>query len=438
MPNVTDKVTQIRQATYGKDIREAIASGIEVMNNEIVDDTAFINESKVWEPFDTNKLYKVGNKVSSGGSSYYCIVQPPVGTLPTNKTYWVNVADKGDKGDKGDQGIQGPKGDQGIQGIQGIQGPKGDQGIQGPKGDQGIQGLKGDKGDQGIQGVQGLKGDKGDKGDQGIQGPKGDKPRHQWVGTSLQVENPDGTWGASVNLKGLDGTGAGDMTKDDYDQNGDGIIDKADEANKVPWAGIQNNPITYTPENTANKGAINGYAPIGSDGFIPSTYIKAISTLKVVADITARNALEKTEGLRVHVLDATGDPTVTSEWAEYMWTGTDWKKTAEKESIDVIYSYNNLTELPESFVPSTHNHVIQNIIYVVDTNTNGQTQMTIPDATFDNSRHRLSIHRNGVPLNPTEDYTISGTIITFVEGLVKNATVSTKIRMEITKVTTIY
>ena len=41
-----------------------------------------------------------------------------------------------------------------------------------------------------------LKGDKGDK------GPKGDKPAHRWIDTSLQIENPDGTWGDAVNLKG--------------------------------------------------------------------------------------------------------------------------------------------------------------------------------------------------------------------------------------------
>ena len=38
-----------------------------------------------------------------------------------------------------------------------------------------------------------------------IKGQKGDKPAHQWVGTSLQFENPDGTQGASVNLKGNTG-----------------------------------------------------------------------------------------------------------------------------------------------------------------------------------------------------------------------------------------
>lgn len=236
----------------------------------------------------------------------------------------------------------------------------------------------------------------------------------------------------------IENSTAGDMTKAVYDKNVDGIVDKADVANKIDWAGIQNNPITYTPENSANKGIANGYAPIGADGFIPSAYVKAIATLKVVNDIAARDALDKSEGLRVHVLDATGDPTVTTGWAEYMWTGTEWKKTAEKESIDVIYSYNNLTDLPASFVPSAHNHTIQDLIFAVATTTDGQTQMTIPDATFNSAYHRCSLHRNGIPLNPGEDYSMSGLTITFVEPLVKNATITTTIRIEITKVTTIY
>lgn len=59
-----------------------------------------------------------------------------------------------------------------------------------------LKGEKGDKGDTGEQGIQGPKGDKGDT------GPKGDKPAHRWIDTSLQIENPDGTWGDAVNLKG--------------------------------------------------------------------------------------------------------------------------------------------------------------------------------------------------------------------------------------------
>lgn len=86
--------------------------------------------------------------------------------------------EKGEKGDPGEPGQPGEKGDKGEQGEQGPQGEKGDQGDQGEKGDPG---------------------EKGDKGD------KGDKPQHQWVGTQLQFENPDGSWGNLVDLKGEKG-----------------------------------------------------------------------------------------------------------------------------------------------------------------------------------------------------------------------------------------
>ena len=47
------------------------------------------------------------------------------------------------------------------------------------------------------------------KGDTGATGLKGDKPAHTWSGTSLSFENPNGTMGAAVNLKGDTGnTGA--------------------------------------------------------------------------------------------------------------------------------------------------------------------------------------------------------------------------------------
>jgi len=63
--------------------------------------------------------------------------------------------------------------------------------LSGPGG--GGQGQKGDKGDPGSPG------EKGDKGD------KGDKPGHQWTATSLRFENPNGTWGSYVDLRGPQG-----------------------------------------------------------------------------------------------------------------------------------------------------------------------------------------------------------------------------------------
>ncbi|MDO9438560.1 hypothetical protein [Hydrogenophaga sp.] len=42
-------------------------------------------------------------------------------------------------------------------------------------------------------------------GPRGVTGPKGDAPAHEWVGTALRFEKPDGEWGDLVDLKGEPG-----------------------------------------------------------------------------------------------------------------------------------------------------------------------------------------------------------------------------------------
>lgn len=41
-----------------------------------------------------------------------------------------------------------------------------------------------------------------------IRGPKGDIINHEWIGTSLKLENPDGSWGFPIDLKGEKGDGS--------------------------------------------------------------------------------------------------------------------------------------------------------------------------------------------------------------------------------------
>jgi hypothetical protein len=43
-------------------------------------------------------------------------------------------------------------------------------------------------------------------------GPKGDPPKHEWDGSELRFENPDGTWGEWTNLRGPRGGGGGGRT----------------------------------------------------------------------------------------------------------------------------------------------------------------------------------------------------------------------------------
>lgn len=116
--------------------------------------------------------------------------------------------------------------------------------------------------------------------------------------------------------------------------------------------GVYEPLLGFTPENVANRGVANGYCPLGSDGLVPNLYLpSSLKEIHVVNDITARDAItDKFVGMRVHVIDATGDPTVSSGWAEYLWTGSAWTKTAERDSIDVILEWANIVGKPSSSV----------------------------------------------------------------------------------------
>lgn len=80
---------------------------------------------------------------------------------------------------------------------------------------------------------------------------------------------------------------------------------------------------------------------------------QAISTLSgtvVVADIAARDALAPTTVTTVLVLDATGDSTVASGAATYIYnpSTTSWNKISEAESMDFIVSWASITGGPTS------------------------------------------------------------------------------------------
>ena len=108
-------------------------------------------------------------------------------------------------------------------------------GVQGPAGPQGADGASaydiwlaaGNSGTEeeflaslvGPQGDPGEPGDPGQPGEPGEPGETGPSPEHEWQGTSLRFQNPDGTWGALVDLQGPQGEagtgGGGSITIDD-------------------------------------------------------------------------------------------------------------------------------------------------------------------------------------------------------------------------------
>lgn len=106
-------------------------------------------------------------------------------------------------------------------------------------------------------------------------------------------------------------------------------------------------------EDKNKKGQPDGYASLDGNGKIPISQLPAnVKEMRVVANIAARNSIggeNLYDGLRVHVLDATGDETVAAGWAEYVYDGTNsaWVKTAEKESMDVVIDFSNVENIPE-------------------------------------------------------------------------------------------
>ncbi len=80
--------------------------------------------------------------------------------------------------------------------------------------------------------------------------------------------------------------------------------------------------------------------------------VSGIGSIQVVDDISDRNALSPTENIQVLVIDASGDPTVTSGSATYVYrlSTTSWIKTSEYESLDVTLEWANIQNKPTSTV----------------------------------------------------------------------------------------
>jgi len=94
-----------------------------------------------------------------------------------------------------------------------------------------------------------------------------------------------------------------------------------------------------------------------------STAVTNFNNIEVVADITARNALGATltRNALVLVADATGDATVTSGAALYIFNSGDdsWTKVSEFESLDVVLSWANIQDKPVSSVADIDSAVTQ-------------------------------------------------------------------------------
>lgn len=141
--------------------------------------------------WDASATYEYLNFVRHGGSVWMMVgADYAVGDEPrpsaadpavSNTGRWVLLGAKGEKGDQGERGLQGVAGRDGLDGAQGPRGETGPAGLTGPKGE------------------------KGDQGPEGFQGPRGTAPNHEWNGSKLRWQNPDGTWTDWADLQGAQG-----------------------------------------------------------------------------------------------------------------------------------------------------------------------------------------------------------------------------------------
>lgn len=155
------------------------------------------------------------------------------------------------KGDKGDKGEQGEKGEQGLNGEKGERGEKGEDGKNGKDGVNGKDGLNGKTPIAGVDFPMPKDG-------KSIVGDKGDKPNHEWNGTKLRFEKPDGGWGKYVDLKGKDGQSGrsifGGMSRVDHDSTLAGDGSASDPLRVVSSGATSFLDLTDTPSSYSGQG----------------------------------------------------------------------------------------------------------------------------------------------------------------------------------------
>ena len=104
------------------------------------------------------------------------------------------------------------------------------------------------------------------------------------------------------------------------------------------------------------------------------------SSIQIVSDIAARNTLTPANGQLVYVLDATGDPTVASGAASYIWKAStsEWIKLTEFESMDVVVRWSNIQGAPTSSpsaidaaVANSHTHANMTELNKIGEDSNG-------------------------------------------------------------------
>jgi len=90
-----------------------------------------------------------------------------------------------------------------------------------------------------------------------------------------------------------------------------------------------------------------------------SSAVASVNTFQVVANIVARNAMSLSINTQVIVLDATGDTSVTSGSAGYVYKAdtSTWHKLFETESMDIVLQWASIIGGPTSAPAAIDNAV---------------------------------------------------------------------------------
>lgn len=104
---------------------------------------------------------------------------------------------------------------------------------------------------------------------------------------------------------------------------------------------------------TSSSGVARRVPKIEDINSVVATAISGMNSLAIYANITDRNTKALNNGHKyVYITDATGDATVASGGATYLYntTTTTWIKISEAESMDVVLSWANIQNKPTSSV----------------------------------------------------------------------------------------
>lgn len=217
----------------------------------------------LFEIYNPSTEYEIGNKVSYEGSSYVNILGG-TGFLPTDTDHWLLMAARGDKGLKGDKGNKGDKGDPFIYT------------------------------DFTAEQLLTLKGEKGTDGTDGADGVSPTVTVNTNTGTTYTLDIADANGIITTpNLKGADGTGAGDMTSSVYDPQGKAVdifeyADNAD-ADKLDKTGDTKDNVTTFTEAEADEDISTGE----KHSTIFGKLLKSIKTIRYNIGVLASEKIDK-------------------------------------------------------------------------------------------------------------------------------------------------